>query len=134
MQLALVSLLVADYDAAIAFFVGTLGFDLVEDRADVSTATGSPKRWVVVRPKGGATGLVLAQASTASQKARIGDQTGGRVGFFLRTDDFARDHAAYLAAGVRFLDAPRHEAYGIVAVFEDVSGNRWDLIEYTSKE
>ena len=133
MRLALTSLLVDDYDMAIDFFVGSLGFELVEDRADVSSHTGAAKRWVVVRPKGAATGMVLAKASTPQQVARVGSQTGERVGFFLETDDFARDHEAFAARGVRFLEAPRHEAYGTVAVFEDIAGNRWDLIEYRSK-
>ena len=118
-SLGLATLVVRDYDEAIAFFVGVLGFRLVEDR-DVP-AQG--KRWVVVAPEGGA-GLLLARAPAPDQAARIGDQTGGRVAFFLETDDFARDHAAYRAAGVRFIEAPRHEPYGTVAVFLDLYGNR----------
>ncbi len=118
-----VALLVADYDEAIAFFTGKLGFDLVED-ADL----GAGKRWVTVAPKGGGAHLLLARAADDAQRARVGDQTGGRVAFFLRTDDFARDFAAFTANGVRFLEAPRHEAYGSVAVFEDCCGNKWDLI------
>ena len=123
--LGLATLVVRDYDEAIAFFVGALGFRLVEDR-DVP-AQG--KRFVVVSPSAGSAGLLLARASDAAQAARIGDQTGGRVAFFLETDDFARDHAAYLAAGVRFVEAPRHEPYGTVAVFLDLYGNRWDLLQ-----
>jgi catechol 2,3-dioxygenase-like lactoylglutathione lyase family enzyme len=122
-RLALTALLVRDYDEAIGFYVGKLGFALAED-----TDMGGGKRWVVVRPKGSEAGLLLAKA-TGGQAARIGDQAGGRVFLFLETDDFARDHAAWTAAGVRFLEAPRREAYGTVAVFEDVYGNRWDLIQ-----
>jgi catechol 2,3-dioxygenase-like lactoylglutathione lyase family enzyme len=122
-RISLTALLVADYDAAIGFYAGKCGFELVED-----TDMGGGKRWVVVRPPGGETGLLLARASGAAQAARVGDQTGGRVGLFLETEDFARDHAAMSAAGVRFLEAPRHEPYGSVAVFEDLYGNRWDLI------
>ncbi len=118
-----VSVVVPDYDEAIAFYTGVLGLDLIED-----TPLGGDKRWVVV---GGAAGarLLLARASEPEQEARVGDQTGGRVFLFLETDDFARDHAAYAAAGVRFVEGPRHEDYGTVAVFEDRYGNRWDLIE-----
>jgi catechol 2,3-dioxygenase-like lactoylglutathione lyase family enzyme len=117
------ALLVADYDDAIAFYVGALGFSLLED-----TPLGGGKRWVRVGPASG-TALLLARADGAEQTARIGDQTGGRVFLFLETDDFARDHALFSARGVRFLEAPRTEAYGTVAVFEDLYGNRWDLIE-----
>jgi catechol 2,3-dioxygenase-like lactoylglutathione lyase family enzyme len=122
-RLALAALLVRDYDEAIGFYVGKLGFELVED-AD----QGGGKRWVVVRPRGSDAGLLLARAM-GDQAARIGDQAGGRVFLFLETDDFARDHAAFQAAGVRFLEAPRREPYGTVAVFEDLYGNRWDLIQ-----
>ena len=122
-RISLTALLVADYDAAIGFYVGKCGFELRED-----TDQGAGRRWVVVAPKGGEASLLLAKASGEEQQARIGDQTGGRVGLFLETDDFARDHAAMSAAGVRFLEAPRHEPYGTVAVFEDLYGNRWDLI------
>lgn len=118
-----VTLLVRDYDEAIAFFVGALGFDLLED-AELNAL----KRWVRVAPKGGGVALLLAKASTPEQVARIGDQTGGRVGFFLHTDDFGRDHAAFVANGVAFLEAPRKENYGRVAVFADLYGNKWDLI------
>jgi catechol 2,3-dioxygenase-like lactoylglutathione lyase family enzyme len=124
MKLTLTALLVADYDEAIAFYVGKLGFALSAD-----TDQGDGKRWVVVTPGAGGPGLLLAKASGQDQTARIGDQTGGRVFLFLETDDFARDHARMDAAGVRFLEAPRHEPYGVVAVFEDLYGNRWDLIE-----
>ncbi|WP_026619584.1 catechol 2,3-dioxygenase-like lactoylglutathione lyase family enzyme [Ensifer sp. WSM1721] len=123
--IAHVALVVSDYDAAIAFFCGRLGFDLVED-----TELGDGKRWVLVRPKGATeTALLLAKADGERQRAAIGNQTGGRVGFFLFTDDFSRDHAAILAAGVAFLEEPRHEAYGTVAVFADPFGNRWDLLQ-----
>lgn len=123
-RLGAVSLLVRDYDEALAFYVGKLGFEPVED-ADM----GGGKRWVTVRPKGGETLLLLAKAMTPEQQARIGDQSGGRVWLFLETDDFARDYAAWTAAGVVFREAPRHEPYGVVAVFEDLYGNAWDLIE-----
>lgn len=123
-SLALATLVVADYDAAIEFYVGKLGFALARD-----DDMGSGKRWVVVTPPGSQSGLLLAKASGPAQAARIGDQTGGRVGFFLHTDDFDRDHAAMTAAGVRFLEEPRREAYATVAVFEDLYGNRWDLLQ-----
>jgi catechol 2,3-dioxygenase-like lactoylglutathione lyase family enzyme len=120
-----VTLLVRDYDEAIAFYVGALGFELLEDMA-----LSAHKRWVRVAPQGGGVALLLAKASTPEQVARIGDQTGGRVGFFLHTDDFARDLAAFLAKGVRFLEEPRSESYGKVAVFCDLYGNKWDLISH----
>jgi catechol 2,3-dioxygenase-like lactoylglutathione lyase family enzyme len=124
-SLATVTLVVPDYDEAIAFYCGALGFELVAD-----TPLGGGKRWVLVAPEGGrGARLLLAVADGPAQQARIGDQTGGRVGFFLETDDFARDHGRYVAAGVEFLEDPRHEAYGSVAVFADPFGNRWDLIE-----
>jgi len=123
--IATVALVVRDYDEAIAFYRGKLGFELVAD-----TDMGGGKRWVVVSPPGGnGARLLLAQASGDEQLAAVGNQTGGRVAFFLETDDFARDFKAFTAAGVRFLEAPRHEAYGSVAVFEDLYGTRWDLIE-----
>ena len=122
-SLATVTLVVPDYDEAIHFYVGTLGFALLSD-----FDLGGGKRWVTVGLEGGAK-LLLAQAAGAAQTARIGDQTGGRVGFFVETDDFNRDHAAFLERGVHFLEEPRHEAYGTVAVFEDLYGNRFDLIE-----
>ncbi|GGS17037.1 VOC family protein [Actinokineospora fastidiosa] len=126
-MLDLVAIIVRDYDEAIDFYVNALGFTLRED-------TPQPgKRWVVVDPPGGGTGLLLARAATPEQRDRIGDQTAGRVGWFLTTDDFARDHARFQAAGVRFDEPPRHEPYGTVAVFRDLYGNRWDLIQPTSK-
>jgi catechol 2,3-dioxygenase-like lactoylglutathione lyase family enzyme len=124
MRQTLTALLVRDYDEAIAFYVGKVGFTLVDD-----TDQGGGKRWVVVRPAGGGAGLLLAKAVGEAQTSRIGDQIGGRVFLFLETDDFAADHTRMSAAGVRFLEAPRHEPYGTVAVFEDLYGNRWDLIE-----
>lgn len=123
-SIASVTLVVGDYDAAIAFYRDALGFDLLED-----TDLGGGKRWVRMAPRGAQTALLLARADGDAQRASVGNQTGGRVGFFLHTDDFARDHAAMLACGVRFLEAPRHEPYGTVAVFEDLYGNRWDLLE-----
>ena len=122
--IANVTLVVGNYDEAIAFYRDALGFELLED-----TDLGEGKRWVRVAPRGAQTALLLAQADGEAQRAAIGNQTGGRVGFFLHTDDFARDHARMRAAGVRFNEEPRHEAYGTVAVFEDLYGNLWDLIE-----
>ena len=122
-RLALVSLLVADYDQAIAFYVGKLGFTLVED-----TDMGGGKRWLVVSPGGAGADILLARA-TGEQAEAIGRQGGGRVWLFLHTDDFAGDYARMTSAGVRFLEEPRHEAYGSVAVFEDLHGNRWDLLQ-----
>ncbi|MFD7087002.1 VOC family protein [Streptomyces sp. NPDC059896] len=152
--IALVTLVVDDYDKALAFYTRVLGFELIED-----TERDDGSRWVVVRPRavvGGArgrdgsdgsgrpdgpggtegpggtascAGLLLARAKNDAERASIGVQTGGRVGFFLHTDDFARDHARMRAAGVRFLEEPRHEPYGSVAVFEDLYGNRWDLLQ-----
>lgn len=124
----LVSLLVDDYDDAIAFYVGKAGFELVEDSPDTSSVTGDPKRWVVVRPPGAQTGLLLARASDDAQRAAVGRQTGGRVGLFLHTDDFGAAHRRMTEAGVRFAEAPRQEPYGWVAVWEDLYGNRWDLL------
>jgi catechol 2,3-dioxygenase-like lactoylglutathione lyase family enzyme len=124
MQLAQVTLVVRDYDEAITFYVDAVGFELA---ADVDLGGGI--RWVVVRPPGGAAGLLLAQANDDTQRSRIGDQTGGRVGFFLHTDDFASTHTRMQAAGVSFLETPRAEPYGTVAVFEDPYGNKWDLIQ-----
>lgn len=123
-QLAAVALVVRDYDEAVAYFTGALGFVLQED-----TALGSGKRWVVVAPPGGGTALLLAKAATPEQLAAVGNQCGGRVFLFLHTDDFARDHAAYCARGVNFVEPPRHEPYGTVAVFTDLYGNRWDLVQ-----
>jgi catechol 2,3-dioxygenase-like lactoylglutathione lyase family enzyme len=121
-RIAAIALVVPEYEAGLAFYVGKLGFRLVED------IDQGRKRWVVVEPPGGGTRLVLARAEGADQQAAIGDQAGGRGFLFLETDDFARDHAAMLAAGVSFEEAPRHEPYGSVAVWRDPFGNRWDLI------
>ncbi|GGV81830.1 hypothetical protein GCM10010294_56040 [Streptomyces griseoloalbus] len=125
-RIALVTLVVDDYDEAIRFYTEALGFRLAED----SPRPGGG-RWAVVEPDAGHTGaaLLLARAEGETQRARVGDQTGGRVGFFLHTDDFARDHARMTAAGVTFLEEPRHEPYGTVAVFQDLYGNRWDLLQ-----
>lgn len=125
-SLSLVSLVVGDYDEALRFFVGKLGFILVED----SYVAAQDKRWVVVAPPG-ATGcrLLLAKASSAEQETRIGNQTGGRVFLFLATDDFWRDYEAYRAKGVEFVRPPKEESYGTVAVFKDHCGNLWDLIQ-----
>lgn len=121
--LALTAFIVPDYDAGIAFFVDALGFELIED-----TDMGAGKRWVVVGGAGGGR-LLLAKASNDAQTAAIGNQTGGRVGFFVHTDNFTGTHARLVDAGVTFHEQPRHEAYGTVAVFSDPFGNRWDLIE-----
>jgi catechol 2,3-dioxygenase-like lactoylglutathione lyase family enzyme len=124
-HLTAVSLLVRDYDEAIAYYTGVLGFTLVED-----TALGDGKRWVVVAPPGAVeTRLILARAMTPAEIAAIGRQGGGRVWLFLQTDDFQRDHRAYTVRGVNFCEAPREEAYGTVVVFEDLYGNRWDLLQ-----
>ncbi|MFT4252457.1 MAG: VOC family protein [Caulobacter sp.] len=123
-HLALLSLLVRDYDEALAFYVGKMGFDLVED-----SELGAGKRWVVVSPGPGGSRFLLAKAADERQIAMIGGQGGGRVWLFLHTDDFDGDHARLSAAGVKFLEEPRHEAYGSVAVFEDLYGNRWDLLQ-----
>ena len=123
-HLGCIAIVVDDYDRAIDFYTRALGFELRED-----APRGDGKRWVMVAPLGAETGVLLARAANDAQSARIGDQTGGRVGFFLHTDDFRRDHAAMMAQGVRFLEAPRDEAYGMVAVFEDLYGNKWDLLE-----
>ena len=122
--IAHVALVVRDYDEARDWFVRALGFRVV---ADEPREEG--KRWLLVAPAAGGTSLLLARAATDAQHARVGDQTGGRVGFFLHTDDFARDHALLARRGVRFVEAPREEAYGTVAVFLDLYGNRWDLIQ-----
>jgi catechol 2,3-dioxygenase-like lactoylglutathione lyase family enzyme len=123
-RLSAVTVVVPDYDEAIAFYVGALGFELIEDRR-----VSESKRWVLVAPAGGECRLLLAKAATPGQRRAIGAQTGGRVAFFIHTDDFDRDHAEMMRAGVSFTEAPRLEAYGKVAVFEDPFGNRWDLIE-----
>lgn len=124
-SVATVALVVANYDEAISWYVERLGFELAED-----VDLGGGKRWVTVAPaKGQGARLLLAEAPGEEQASRIGNQTGGRVFLFLETDDFARDHQAMLAKGVEFREAPRHEAYGTVAVFSDLYGNFWDLIE-----
>ncbi|GER07247.1 hypothetical protein GCM10007972_15030 [Iodidimonas muriae] len=124
-MIAAISLLVRDYDEAIAFYCDMLGFSLLEDQP-----LGGGKRWVrVAPPDGQGACLLLAKAEGADQIARIGDQTGGRVGFFLHTDNFTRDYDRMKKAGVQFCEQPRHEAYGSVAVFKDLYGNGWDLIQ-----
>ncbi|MEO1734458.1 MAG: VOC family protein [Pseudomonadota bacterium] len=124
-----VTLVVPDYDEAIRFYVGDLGFSLDED-----VAMGPDKRWVRVTPPGASHGsLVLAKAVGREQAAAIGAQTGGRVGFFLHTDDFAQDYEAMREIGVAFEEAPRHEPYGTVAVFRDPFGNRWDLLQLKAR-
>ncbi|WP_422755216.1 VOC family protein [Micromonospora sp. WMMD708] len=127
MRIDLVTLVVADYDPAIAFFTGILGFELVEDAPSL-TNDGHPKRWVVVRPPGAQTGILLARADGERQDAAVGDQVAGRVGFFLRVDDFDAVHRRMVDAGVEFVTPPRTEPYGRVAVFRDIAGNRWDLL------
>lgn len=126
-RLAFVSLLVPDYDLALAFYVGKLGFRLIEDRPQ-----GGGKRWITVQPPGAGHGcaLLLARPASDTQAAAVGNQTGGRVFLFLETDDFARDHADMKAAGVHFEERPRHEVYGTVAVWRDPWGNRWDLVQF----
>jgi catechol 2,3-dioxygenase-like lactoylglutathione lyase family enzyme len=125
-HLGLVSLVIPDYDEAIAFYVGVLGFTLVEDTYQAA----QDKRWVVVAPPGAKEShLLLARASTESQRSRIGGQTGGRVFLFLYTDDFERDYVAYKSRGVKFVREPKVEEYGTVAVFEDRYGNLWDLVQ-----
>jgi catechol 2,3-dioxygenase-like lactoylglutathione lyase family enzyme len=126
-HLALVAVVVRDYDPAIRFFVDVLGFALVEDVPSVTT-DGRPKRWVVVRPPGAQTGILLARADGEHQEAVVGQQFAGRVGLFLRVDDFDACYERMIAAGVEFVRPPREEAYGKVAVFLDIAGNRWDLL------
>jgi len=124
-KIGALALIVPDYDEAVAFYTGKLGFDLIED-----TDLGNGKRWVLVAPKGSSeTRLLLAKADGETQQAAIGNQTGGRVFLFLNTDDFDRDHHAMMTAGVTFLETPRSELYGKVAVFQDPFGNKWDLIQ-----
>ncbi|MGL4404441.1 MAG: VOC family protein [Notoacmeibacter sp.] len=129
LQLSLVTLVVPDYDAAIEFYRDVLGFTLAED-----TNLGGGKRWVRVIPSGSGTGFLLAKASGKEQVAAIGNQTGGRVAFFLQTDNFSGDYAALVSKNVHFLEAPRHETYGSVVVFEDPFGNKFDLIELKKTE
>ena len=126
-MLSLVTVIVRDYDEAIRFFVEVLAFELVED-SPATTEDGRPKRWVVVRPPGRETGLLLARADGERQVAAVGDQMAGRVGFFLRVDDFAASFARLVDAGVPIIREPRDEPYGRVAVFEDIAGNHWDLL------
>ena len=125
--LDLVAIVVDDYDPAIHFFVDILGFELTEDSPSLTT-DGRPKRWVVVRPPGAQTGLLLARADGERQAKVVGDQFAGRVGLFLRVDDFNRQYEKMIDAGVEFVRPPRAEPYGTVAVFLDIAGNRWDLI------
>ena len=127
MGIELVSLVVDDYDTAIAWFTSVLGFTLVEDVPSL-TNDGRAKRWVVVRPVGSVTGILLARADGEHQVSAVGDQFAGRVGFFLRIDDFETARARMIAAGVTFVTVPRIEPYGQVAVFLDIEGNRWDLL------
>jgi catechol 2,3-dioxygenase-like lactoylglutathione lyase family enzyme len=126
-HLELVALVVRDYDAAIRFFVDVLQFELVEDTPSL-TNDGRPKRWIVIRPAGGQTGIVLARADGDHQTTIVGRQFAGRVGMFLRVDDFETTYDRMLAAGVRFVSPPRDEPYGRLAVFQDLEGNRWDLL------
>ena len=124
-DLAHIAIVVRDYDEAIDWYTRVLGFELTED-----TPLTPGKRWVLVRPRGSHAALLLAKAANPEQSSRVGNQTGGRVFLFLHTDDFQRDYGNYLANGVKFVEQqPRHEAYGTVIVFEDLYGNRWDLIE-----
>lgn len=127
MHLELFSVVVDEYDAAIEFFVDALGFDLIEDSPS-ATNDGRPKRWVVVRPPSAETGLLLAQADGDEQRSAVGNQHGGRVGLFLRVDDFDIAYQRMSAAGVEFLTEPRAEPYGTVVVFRDIAGNKWDLL------
>ena len=127
MHLGLITVVVQEYDPAISFFVDAVGFELVEDTPSV-TNDGRPKRWVVVRPPGAATGLLLARADGQDQLAVAGKQVAGRVGFFLQVEDFDAAYQRMTSAGVQFLTPPRSEPYGRVAVFRDIAGNRWDLL------
>ncbi len=127
MRIEQVTIIVDDYDKAIGFFTEALGFELVQDSPSL-TNDGRPKRWVVVRPPGAQTGILLARADGEHQAAAVGEQMAGRVGFFLQADDFDAAHERMTAAGVEFLTAPRTEPYGRVAVFRDIAGNKWDLL------
>jgi catechol 2,3-dioxygenase-like lactoylglutathione lyase family enzyme len=127
MRVDLITVVVDDYNPAIKFFTDILGFDLVEDSPSL-TNDGRPKRWVVVQPPGAETGILLARADGERQTAVVGNQVAGRVGFFLRVDDFDVTYHRMVAAGVKFVTSPRTEAYGQVAVFLDIAGNRWDLL------
>lgn len=126
-HLSLTTILVDDYDIAIGFYVGKLGFELREN-----TQLSKEKRWVVVAPQASTNGLLLARTADERQQSAIGNQSGGRVFLFLETDNFERDHRKYTEQGVKFIEEPRYESYGIVAVFEDVYGNRWDLMQRTT--
>ncbi len=121
------ALLVSSYDEGIRFFVNALGFELLQDESGVDEF-GKPRRWVVVAPPGGQASIVITEAKTDEDRSRIGSQVGGRVGFFLRVDDFDAQYSRMVDAGVRFVTQPRDEPYGRVAIFEDLSGNRWDLL------
>lgn len=128
-QLAHIALVVRDYDEALAFYVGKLGFTLVADEYQPE----QDKRWVTIRPPGAsenATTILLARASSAEQEGFVGNQAGGRVFLFLATDDFDRDYAAYMAAGITWVRPPAVQPYGKVAVFADLYGNLWDLVEF----
>lgn len=127
MHLQLVTIIVDDYDEAIRFFVDALGFELAEDSPSM-TNDGRPKRWVVVTPPGGQTSILLALADGEVQRAAVGQQMAGRVGFFLRVEDFDAHYERMRTAGVQFVTEPRDEAYGRIAVFVDIAGNRWDLL------
>ena len=127
MNIELAAIVVEKYDPAIAFFVDALGFELIED-SPALTNDGRPKRWVVVRPPNAETGILLAQADGERQAAAVGDQHAGRVGFFLRVDDFAAAYERMRAVGVEFRGEPRSEPYGRVVVFRDIAGNLWDLL------
>jgi catechol 2,3-dioxygenase-like lactoylglutathione lyase family enzyme len=131
-HLELVTLVVREYEPAIDFFVNILGFELVEDIPSL-TNDGRPKRWVVVRPAGTVTGILLARADGARQSDVVGQQFAGRVGFFLRVDDFETTYERMRASGVTFVSAPRAESYGRLAVFLDIEGNRWDLLGPASR-
>ncbi len=126
-KLALVTLIVDSYDRGISFFTEVLGFELIED-SPATTNDGQPKRWVVVRPPGGESALLLAKADGPVQEALIGAQVGGRVGFFYHVDDFAETYERMQAANVEFVEQPRSETYGLVVVFKDIFGNKWDLL------
>ena len=128
-----IALVVRDYDEAISWFTEKLGFDLIEDSGS-KDRHGEAKRWVLIAPKGSrGTRILLARASNAKEDSRIGNQTGGRVFLFLHTDNFQRDYAAMKSKGVKFLEQPRHEPYGTVAVFEDLYGNKWDLLQLNAE-
>jgi catechol 2,3-dioxygenase-like lactoylglutathione lyase family enzyme len=128
-----IAIVVDDYDQAIRFFTSALGFELVEDSPSL-TNDGRPKRWVVVRPPGAETGILLARADGQDQAAAVGNQVAGRVGFFLQVDDFDAAYERMVAAGVEFVTSPRAEPYGRVAVFRDIAGNRWDLLDPPAPE